>query len=298
MQSKECSRKDDGRAPFISEKVAKPESLNNVKRHYRRYGMAPDVLRGVLAGLEKPDFILITSIMTYWYEGTREVVRIARESFPKSKTIVGGIYPSLCSELAQITLRDADLIVGAHDLQKVYTFIEHAAELSLPYQPRMQDIDMLPYPCYDLYDTIPFVPLLTSFGCAFKCSYCATPYMYPDIIRRTPSSTLTEIKHWQSKGVNRYVIYDDSFLYDRERYAKPLLKSIQKLHRLPDIYNPNAMNAAFIDQELAEQLIGAGFKEVRIGFETADPEIQRATGGKVTLKNFEKALSALWSAGF
>lgn len=298
MQSKEKSRKADGRAPFISQKVAKPTGLSGVKRQYRRYGMAPDVLRATFSNLETPDFVLITSIMTYWYAGTQEAVRIARESFPHSKIVVGGIYPSLCNELARFTLHDAELIAGANEIQKVYTFIEQISGVPLAHKPDMNDLDILPYPCYDLYESIPFVPLITSFGCAFKCSYCATPYLYPRMIRRGPLSVLREIEYWLSWNVRRFVIYDDSFLYDREHYAKPLLRGIQEQYGPLEIYNPNAMNAAFIDRELSELLIVAGFKEVRIGFETADPEMQRTTGGKVTCNNFETAISALQGAGF
>ena len=298
MEVQENKRKEDGRAPFIKEKVTNPASLKGIKKHFRRYGISPQELKKRLSDSDEPDLILVTSIMTYWYPGTQEVVRIAREVFPGSKIIVGGIYPTLCDNLAADTLKEADLIVKSNEIEKFYSFIENTFSISLSKKPLMDDLDALPFPCYDLYDSIAFVPLLTSFGCAFKCTYCATPYMHPAIIRRSPASVIDEINFWQHRGVKKYVIYDDSFLYKKEIYAKPLLKSIRELPFKIDIYNPNAINAAFIDEELAMLLANTGFQEVRIGLESINPVAQKNMGGKVNLKSFERALFLLKKAGF
>jgi radical SAM superfamily enzyme YgiQ (UPF0313 family) len=248
--------------------------------------------------MDRPDLVLVTSIMTYWYPGTQEVVSIAREIFPESKIIVGGIYPTLCDHLAAHTLKEADLIVKNNEIERFYTFVEDMFSVSLSKKPLMDDLDVLPLPCYDLYENTHFVPLLTSFGCAFKCTYCATPYMYPGIVRRRPSSVIEEIRYWQERGVNTYVIYDDSFLYHKELFAKPLLKSITQLPKALRIYNPNAINAAFIDEELAGLLTAAGFREVRVGLESVNPVVQKETGGKITVKSFDNALRYLKNAGF
>lgn len=298
MEITEKKQKEDGRAPFVKEKVIKPASLREVKKHFRRYGISPEELRKRFMETDTPDLVLITSIMTYWYPGTQEAVIMAREAFPKSKIIVGGIYPTLCDHLAAETLKEADLIVKSNEIERFYAFIEDAFSISLLKKPLMDDLDALPFPCYDLYDKVIFVPLLTSFGCVFKCTYCATPYMHPGIVRKKPSSVIKEIRHWQDRGVNKYVIYDDSFLYKKELFAKPLLKGIVQFPDTLQIYNPNAVNAAFIDEELAELLAGAGFQEVRIGLESANPVLQKETGGKVTLKSFQEALKFLKKAGF
>jgi len=47
-----------------------------------------------------PDEIWISSIMTYWWESTRDVIAVCREVFPKAVIRVGGIYPTLAPEHA------------------------------------------------------------------------------------------------------------------------------------------------------------------------------------------------------
>ncbi len=298
MEVNERKRKEDGRAPFMKEKVAKPASLQGVKKNFRRYGIPPRELQKRFLETDEPDLILVTSIMTYWYPGTQEVLKIAREAFPGSKIVVGGIYPTLCDPLAADTLRGADLIVKGNETGKLYSFIEDVFSRPLVKKPHMENLDALPFPCYDLYENITFVPLLTSFGCAFKCTYCATPYMYPVAARRSPASVIDEIKFWTQKGVNKYALYDDSFLYQKELYAIPLLKNIKKLPFKIDIYNPNAINAAFVNEEIAMLFADTGFREVRLGLETTNPVTQKDTGGKVNIASFEKALFFLKKAGF
>jgi radical SAM superfamily enzyme YgiQ (UPF0313 family) len=294
----ENKRKEDGRAPFLKEGVDKPLSLKDVSKRLKRYGISKEVLIKELSSLEPPDLILITSIMTYWYPGVKEAMDLVWDMFPNAKIVIGGIYPSLCYKHALEEMTKADLIVKNNEIDKFYSFVEKELHTVLSYKPDLYDFDALPYPCFDLYDCIPFVSLLTSYGCIYKCTYCATPYMHPNIVRRKPQSTADEILFWHDHGVNRFVIYDDNFLFKKEGYAKPLLKSIIAFPFSINIYNPNAVNAALVDEELAFLLLEAGFKEVRIGLETTNPLIQKSTGGKVDLKTFEKALNCLVGAGF
>ncbi len=298
MSVREDRRKADGRAPYLKEKVLKPQALKGVRKNLRRYGMSPGELHGVLESIESPDIILVTSIMTYWYVGTAEVVQLARRLHPRSRIVVGGIYPTLCHEQALANFTGADLVVPSQDMGLFYRFTEDSLGLALTSKPVMDNLDALPYPAYDLYDSIPFVPLLTSLGCAFRCTYCASSYMYPGITRRSPESVLGEICHWHDRGVDRFVVYDDSFLYRSGVYAKPLLRKIASLPFTVNIYNPNAVNAAFVDDELAGLLAHSGFQEVRIGLESVNPTVQARTGGKVTAPVFEKALRALKKAGY
>ena len=298
LEVAEDRRKGDGRAPFIKERVDKPEALKGIRKTLRRYGISKDELIKRLSSVNSPDLILITSIMTYWYPGTKEVLSAAREAFPKAKIVVGGIYASLCYEHALKEMIKADLIVRNNKIDEFYRFVEDSFLIELPFKPDPHDFDSFSYPCFDLYDHIPFIPLLTSYGCTYKCTYCATPYMHPNTVRRMPKSVMDEILFWHDLGVDKYVIYDDNFLFKKELFAKPLLREIIDLSFPINFYNPNALNAALVDRELAILLFRAGFKEVRIGLETTKPTILKSTGGKVDLNIFENALSSLMNAGF
>jgi len=294
----EEKRKADGRGPFMKEKAEKPPVLKNLPKTFRRYGMSREALCRELAAIDSPDIILVTSIMTYWYMGVEEVVKILREAYPSTPIIAGGIYPSLCYDHACAHLSQADLVVRNTETERFYRFVEEKHNGALTFTPSPQEIESLPYPCLDLYKTIPFVPLMTSLGCVFRCTYCGTPYMYPRMARRGPENVTTEIRHWQNQGAFRFVLYDDSFLFRSHEFAKPLLRSVAGLPEKIELYNPNAVNGAFIDEEVAMLLKGAGFQEVRLGFETADRDLQKRMGGKIDNEAFERAVRHLKAAGF
>lgn len=294
----ENKRKKDARAPFLKERVETPQILQGIEKRLKRYGISREVLREELLAQEKPDMVLITSILTYWYQGTKEVIDIVRDVFPDVKIIVGGIYPTLCNDHASRALAGADMIVKNSEIDKFYRYVETTFSYEIPFKPMPDDMERIPYPCFDLYPEIPFMPLLTSCGCAFRCAYCATPYMYPRIVRRRPGHVIDEIRFWCEKGVRKYVFYDDSLLYRGRDFAKPLLKEIGASMSGLKFYNPNAVNAAFIDEELAELFVSSGFQEIRIGLETIDRTLQKKTSGKVSTEMFERALGALNKAGF
>jgi radical SAM superfamily enzyme YgiQ (UPF0313 family) len=291
-------RKGDGRAPFMKERVDNPGATKGLSKRFRRYGMAKEEVVARLAVMERPDVVLVTSVMTYWYTGAEEVVRLVRQVFPGSLIAVGGIYPALCEEHAERRLVEADLIVGANGQGRFYEMVEERQGERLSFKPGREDIGDFPYPAFDLYGKRAYVPLLTSVGCVYRCAYCATHYLRSRVVRREPKSVLEEIVYWNKKEVSRFALYDDSFLAGGEDYAKPLLRGIDRLPFNVSIYNPNALNAALIDGELAALLKGAAFQEVRLGLETADPAVQRATGGKLNRKDFERAVSLLLDAGF
>ncbi len=292
----ESRRKQDGRAPFMSAKVANPLGPG-VRKRFKRYGISPDTFKARLAGLEPPELVLVTSIMTYWYTGAVECVSLAREVFPRAHIIAGGLYPSLCTGHAEKHLK-ADLVVPSGAMGAFYRYIEEVRGAPLVFKPSTEELSALPYPAFDLYDDPKFVPILTSLGCTYRCTYCATRFLHPRMVRRPATEMLEELRYWTERGCRRFVLYDDAFLSERELYAKPLLRGISAIAGGISFYNPNALNASMIDQETALLLKESGFAEVRLGLETADPALQIRTGGKIDRPKFEDTVACLKGAGY
>ncbi len=60
--------------------------------------------------MPRPDAVLVTSLMTYWYPGVTAAIRLVREYFPGVPVILGGIYASLCPDHAR-SHSGADLVL-------------------------------------------------------------------------------------------------------------------------------------------------------------------------------------------
>ncbi len=294
----EEKRKGDGRAPFLQHAIESPEPAKGLRKRFKRYGISQSEAERAVAAMEAPDLVLVTSMMTYWYEGAAQIVTMVRDLLPGAKIVVGGVYASLCYEHAKRRMAGADLIAGRGGIAALYGFLERTFSASLAFKPGIEDFGQFPYPLFNLYRTRSFVPLLTSFGCLYNCTYCASRYLYPRRIERRVTGVVAEIQHWNRRGVRQFALYDDNFLYNREGFAKPLLRALNELPFEVSIYNPNALNASLLDRETAILLKGAGFREVRMGLEMIDPSMQRSTGGKVDRRTFEGAVAALFGAGF
>jgi radical SAM superfamily enzyme YgiQ (UPF0313 family) len=82
---------------YLKQSVQKPTIFKNIPRKYSRYGITESMAEQILKTYKKPDMIIITSIMTYWYLGVFEVINTLETIFPNTPIIIGGVYASLCS---------------------------------------------------------------------------------------------------------------------------------------------------------------------------------------------------------
>lgn len=87
-----------GRSRVSRELCEKPQAYRQIPRRYYRFGMGAQDFRAGMLSFPRPDVILVTSVMTYWYPGVWEAVWIAKELFPDVPVVLGGIYAILCPE--------------------------------------------------------------------------------------------------------------------------------------------------------------------------------------------------------
>jgi radical SAM superfamily enzyme YgiQ (UPF0313 family) len=236
--------------------------------------------------------------MTYWYPGVRETVSIIREFFPETSIILGGIYATLCH--AHATRHSgADLVFKGTAEQN---FLDRVAEFTgFEIKPRVDfhDLDTYPYPAFDLQHRINYVPLLTSRGCPFSCTYCASHLLNPKIMRRRPSMVVKEIAFWhQAHDIHDFVFYDDALLVDAETHAIPLFEGILRAGLKVRFHTPNAIHIRGITPKTADLMRRAGFKTIRLGLETAASENRDEMDVKVTSEEFKRAATELRKAGF
>ena len=287
-----------GRGPYLKTRIAKPRGLKDVQRTFSRYGIKPRWFEEDLQALPPPDLILITSLMTYWYSGVQETIAILHALFPGTAIILGGIYASLCDKHASKT-SGADEIVSGPAEDALLDLVARYTQFTTTPRFNPQELDSYPYPALDLQNRVNYVPLLTSRGCPFKCTYCASHFLNPIQMWRSPDAVLEEIKFWyRSYQVKDFVLYDDAFLVDAERHANPLLEKIIEADIHLRLHTPNALHIRGINASTARLLFRAGFKTVRLGLETAEFDQRQTIDRKVTEDDFRRTAGYLKQAGF
>lgn len=293
------ARARNGRGPYHKQLLPKPPGLEDVRRVFCRYGIEPAWFLEDLTTLPQvPDLIMVTSLMTYWYTGVRETVSYLRQVFPQTPLVLGGVYATLCPEHAREHI-GADLVFTGAGEERILDLVGHFTGATLIPCFDSADLDSYPYPAFDLQRQIGYIPLLTSRGCPFRCSYCASHVLEKRRLLRGAASIVVEIRHWHDHyGVRDFALYDDAFLIDFAFHAKPLLEAIIGLGLPLRFHTPNALHIREITSEAAGLMFAAGFKTIRLGLETVDFDRRDGLDHKVAAAEYTRAIDALSAVGF
>lgn len=286
-----------GKGPFRREIVEKPAPLKGFPRHYARYGMPIAAFRERLRRMEAPDAVLVTSLMTYWYPGVCEAIRLVKEAFPASPVLLGGIYATLCQAHAERHSGADHVIAGEGEAAVVRRLCEVWGDAPA-YEPDLDDLDGLPYPGWDLVEEPRYGCIQTARGCPYRCTYCAAHIMARGVRHRSPARVVDELAFWSARGIRDMAFYDDALLDRTSDFAVPLLEQIVQRRLGLRFHCPNALHARSISADVARLMKAAGFVTLRLGLETADASQQQATGGKVTNAEFVRAVENLRTAGY
>ena len=290
-------RNDSGHGSYAKAPISKPPPLKTIPRNYSRYGIPPEVFRNSLTSIPLPDLILVTSMMTYWYPGVFDAIRIVREIFPPVPIVLGGNYVTLCPQHASFS--GADYCLPGRAEATIPSLWRELFHEELPFVPDDRDLDSHPFPSFDLIRHPQQVPILTSRGCPYRCSYCASPLLHPRFERRDPIRVAEEIEYWHGRlGIRHFSFYDDALLFNPPEMANPLLREILGRQRPIQFHCPNGLHLRHLSPELALLLFQANFKTLRFGLETANASRQTSSGGKVTNKEFAEAMGWLKRAGY
>ncbi len=291
-------RKTNGSGSFYKTIVDKPPSLKMVPRNYGRYGITPEVFNYRLRQIPHPiDVILITSMMTYWYPGIAKVIELIKNYDKHIPIILGGNFVTLCPDKA-LSL-GADFTIAGEGENSLLHLLEKITNQPILFNPNLDNLDNLPFPAFDLQRKVNFIPLLTSRGCPFRCSYCASSLLHNRIRRRSVTNIVDEVEYSiKTYGTQHFVFYDDALCYKSKNHLIPLLQTLKEKQFPIFFHTPNAIHAKEITPNLAQLFFQMKFQTLRLGFETSNPFQQKITGGKVTNEQFTRAVKNLHMAGF
>jgi radical SAM superfamily enzyme YgiQ (UPF0313 family) len=229
-----------------------------------------------------PDHIYVTSTMTYWWESTRDVIALAKKTFPKSEVLLGGIYPTLCPEHAEQNTQADIVVVGE---------IREASDL-------WSDLS--------LYASPPQYAVITSSrGCPYDCAHCAQRRINgPGVRHRPPEDVVEEIVDKNRRyGITKFAFYEDNILdnilidcqENFERIMDLLLEKRLKLH----LSAPEGFEVRLLYPQLLKKTKAAGFRSIYLPLEVASLDNTMHLDQKgVRLEEFDRAVGYCQQAGY
>lgn len=282
--------------------------VDNITRTVKHFGWSLEKLESELikhADVKNkeffyPDEIWITSIMTYWWESTRDVIDLVHKVFSANsghvpRVLVGGIYPTLYPQHADLYLRE-NTSLADEELIIVDGEICDDAANSLTDLSLYKDA---------VYDTFPKYSLITgSRGCPFDCAYCAQLRLNQGnrkVRDRGPEEIANEMWDKFSKyGVREFAFYEDNLLFNRQEFLDRLKAIREKFGKQNiTIYAPEGIEPRLVEYELMSLMRKTGFKKIHLALETIDNEIAKNWNRRqATIEKFDKAIDVLQQSGF
>ena len=283
--------RSDGTGHFHKTFIPKPDCLSDIPRRFKRYGIPEELfLRELRNTPFEPDYVFVTSGMTYWASGVRTTNRLIRSVFPRARIVLGGIYASLLPKHAAV-YSESDDVCARQMLPNVLQFVSQLTGIDCR-------TDGLPAPDYELLSEKYYVPVYTSLGCVFDCSYCASSRLSQFTEFPTMQTAQTIVRLAKTQSVRNFAFYDDALLARSETRLNPILKHIAESGIQVRFYTPNGMHIRFLTEETARLMRITGFEDIRLSLESDDPLFQATEGRKTTNIEFESALETLFRAGF
>lgn len=171
--------------------------------------------------------------------------------------------------------------------------------ISNPDRPLIEDLDALPLPARDLVDNSlyhivsfpnkPIAMVLTSRGCPFECTFCATHLFYKRRRNvRSPENVVREVEEIVSRyGIDHIFFIDDTFTIGEQRIIRLCELLLEKKLKVQWICLGRVDT---VTEPMLRAMKKAGCREIIFGIESASPLVLEKTKKKITLNQMEFAV--------
>lgn len=251
----------------------------------------------------RPRIIGISTYSSY-ADITQYVIEEIKKSLPDCIMVLGGHHAFAArhrllnetqadivaiGEGELLFLEVCNAILHGKDLESVkgICFRKHGNIVRTADRDCIKELDKLPIPAYEYFPMDkyqghfwrrwvsgyrkPFVGIMTSRGCAYRCAFCSNVMWGRQIRYRSPENVINEIDHLvKNYGVRQISFHDDTFSSNMKRTEMICDLLIEKDYDL-DLYCSTRVDC--LNEPLIRKMAKAGFKWIGIGIESGNDKI-------------------------
>ena len=283
----------------------------------------------------KPDIVGLTALTAH-YEEMRELCefisneRLRDPNISQFLLMIGGIHVTALPEVSLLECK-ADLAVLGEGENTLLELIEAVVQSQDPYKidgiayiknntlkmnkPRdlIKNLDELPFPAWHLmpishypqdphghdYKRTPFAPILTTRGCPFSCTYCASTNFWRRTIRyRSPKNVVDEIEYLIQKfGVREIHVWDDNLTLSKQHILGICHEIIRRKLDVT-IKCPNGIRIDSLDNEILMWMRQAGFYHMILAIESGSQHVLNQVQKKLDLDKVPRIARLAKKYGF
>lgn len=132
---------------------------------------------------------------------------------------------------------------------------------------------------------------MTTRGCPYKCSFCASRKFYHLIVRfRSPENVVKEIKYLVKNFGIKEVHFEDDNLTLRRTHVEKICNLILKNNIKISWACPNGIRADRVDENLLKLMKKSGCYLIAYGIESANPQILKNINKLETIDTIKKSI--------
>lgn len=273
----------------------------------------------------KPELIGI-SVLTRGHNLTKEMVKAIKQKFKSIPIVIGGTQLTAVPKEVMSDLKPDFGVIGEgeetllelvkelgkdkKDFSRIkgLAFISNKGITVNEPRPLITDLDSLPFPAWDLMPPseyriapilepargLPIAPIMTSRGCPFNCSFCASNITWKRKLRfRSVDNVVGEIKMLKENfGIKEFHFCDDNFTMDIKRAEKICDSLIKEKINLP-WQCPNGVRIDRLTLPLLKKMKKSGCYSVGLGIESGNQDMLNKIQKQLDLKIVPDALEML-----
>ena len=270
----------------------------------------------------EPDILAFSAVFSAAHLFLIRAIKRLKEQWPSATIIIGGNHATNTAEYflenpdvdfvargeAEISFNEFVKNFGTTPqvpIQGIYSKETAGNGSCMPVGERVEDLDEIPFPDWDLIDMAVYTrtkwgrgskniyarddrrmaSIMTTRGCPFSCTFCASHTTSGRKMRyRSVENVISEIDLLNKKfGVNLISVEDDLFTANRKKVI-PLLKAIRDKKSEIEGFEfqfPNGLSVNTLSDDVMDALIECGMTYVNIAVESGSEYVQR----KVIKKN-------------
>jgi anaerobic magnesium-protoporphyrin IX monomethyl ester cyclase len=259
--------------------------------------------------------------MTPTIESALKSARVAKEACPNATVVMGGPHATFADTEILSTEKAVDIIVRGEgeetivelaqqspQLEKIsdikgITFRKDNQIIQTSTRPFIQDLDALPRPAYKYLPMEKYritgktlLPIITSRGCPFQCSFCVASQMFGQRFRmRSPKHVLDELEWLRDEyGAEGIAFQDDTLTFNKKRATEICEGMIERKINLPW---GCGTRADVVTKDVLAIMAKAHCNETMFGIESGCQRMRAVLKKGVTNQHCENAIKWAKEAG-
>jgi len=284
-------------------------------------GYSDDQLRELLAVYE-PEMIGVSCLWTVQFGNAKRCLQLAKEIHPTVPVAIGSHHATVCPEEC---LKAGFDVVFMKELEgeckALVDEVNYHDQVIYENEEPCSDLDSFSFPAYDLIDMTGYlksdvryhgspvtggVPMITSRGCPFGCTFCTVHLSMGKKWRaNSPEYVDRHLRYLkETYGVSHIYLEDDNLLINKERFSK-IMDSFAFYGMTWD--TPNGVRMDHLDDCYLEKMKASGCVELRISPESGSQKTLDGLGKELALnklapvaekcKDLNLQLCAFWVIG-